>query len=264
MNAGLIAKDMSVSFGGVRALKGVDIRVPAGEVVGLIGRNGSGKSTLFNCISGFVRPGGGRAFVDGVEITGLPPQRIVAAGVARTFQTPRVDPRASVLEAVMCGLFASMKTSLIEALLGSPRAAREESAARVRAEAEIARLGLADISNQEMGALSLGLVRLVDVARCLASGARYILLDEPAAGLTPAEQERLAREVRAVAVGGVGVLLVEHNIDLVRSVCGSIVVLDAGEIICEGVPEDVLRNDSVMRTYLGALGAGQAELGDAA
>jgi ABC-type branched-subunit amino acid transport system ATPase component len=251
---GLVATGIDVSFGGVHALRGVGVAVAPGAVVGLIGRNGSGKSTLFNCISGFVRPSHGRAFVDGVEITGMRPHQVVANGVARTFQTPRVDARTSVLTAVMCGLYASVRVSLVGAMFGFPGVAREERRLRERAEAEMQRLGLADLRHLEIGKLSLGLVRLVDVARCLASGARFILLDEPAAGLTAPEKARLAEEVKAVAARGVGVLLVEHDIDLVRALCDSITVLETGSLVCEGVPEQVLRNEDVIRSYLGALG----------
>jgi ABC-type branched-subunit amino acid transport system ATPase component len=245
---------MGVSFGGVRALSGVDISVPAGAIIGLIGRNGSGKSTLFNCISGFVRPNTGQAFIDGVEITGLSPHRIVANGLARTFQTPRVDAHATVLAAVLCGLYSTVRTSLLGALFGTPGAAREERALRRRAEAELKRLGLSHLANVEIGKLSLGLVRLVDVARCLASGARFILLDEPAAGLTQAEKDRLAQEIRSLASGGVGVLIVEHNIELVRALCQSVCVLETGRVLCSGPPDEVLRNEDVVRSYLGALG----------
>jgi ABC-type branched-subunit amino acid transport system ATPase component len=254
MSAGLVATQMEVAFGGVRALNGVDVSVPAGAIIGLIGRNGSGKSTLFNCISGFVRPNAGRAFIDGVEITGMPPHRIVAKGVARTFQTPRVDARATVLAAVLCGLYSTVRTSLFGALFGTPGAAREEHALRRRAEAELERLGIAHLANVEVGTLSLGLVRLVDVARCLASGARFILLDEPAAGLTQAEKDRLAQEIRTVAASGVGVLIVEHNIELVRALCQSVCVLETGRVLCSGPPDEVLRNADVVRSYLGALG----------
>lgn len=254
MSAGLVATQMEVAFGGVRALNGVDVSVPAGAIIGLIGRNGSGKSTLFNCISGFVRPNSGHAFIDGVEITGMAPHRIVATGLARTFQTPRVDVHATVLAAVLCGLYSTVRSSLFGALFGTPGAAREERNLRNRAEAELDRLGLTHLANVEIGKLSLGLVRLVDVARCLASGARFILLDEPAAGLTPAEKDRLAQEIRSVASGGVGVLIVEHNIELVRALCQSIYVLETGRVLCSGPPDQVLRNEDVVRSYLGALG----------
>jgi ABC-type branched-subunit amino acid transport system ATPase component len=254
MSAGLVATQMGVAFGGVRALNGVDVSVPAGAIVGLIGRNGSGKSTLFNCISGFVRPNTGHASINGVDITGMPPHRIVAKGLARTFQTPRVDARATVLAAVLCGLYSTVRTSLFGALFGTPGAAREERALRGRAEAELERLGLAHLADVEVGKLSLGLVRLVDVARCLASGARFILLDEPAAGLTQAEKDRLGQEIRSVATSGVGVLIVEHNIELVRAMCERVYVLETGRVLCSGPPDEVLRNEDVVRSYLGALG----------
>ncbi|MGB3866977.1 MAG: ATP-binding cassette domain-containing protein [Xanthobacteraceae bacterium] len=254
MSEGLVAKGMEVSFGGVRALRGVDIAIAPGTVIGLIGRNGSGKSTLFNCITGFVRPGGGRVSVDGLDITGLQPHQVVARGVARTFQTPRLDTRTSVLTAVTCGLYASVRSSLIGALFGLPWALREERLLRDRAEAEMERLGLADLRHVEVGRLSLGLVRLVEVARCLVSGARFIMLDEPAAGLTAVEKERLAAEVRAVAARGLGILLVEHNIDMVRALCSSVTVLETGNLLCQGTADQVFRNEEVIRSYLGALG----------
>ncbi|MBR0934354.1 ABC transporter ATP-binding protein [Bradyrhizobium jicamae] len=254
MSGGLVAKGMEVSFGGVRALRGVDIVVSPGAVMGLIGRNGSGKSTLFNCITGFVRPSGGRVSVDGKDITGMRPHQVVAKGVGRTFQTPRLEARTSVLTAVTCGLYASVRSSLVGALFGSPWAMREERLLRERAEAEMERLGLANLRHVEVGKLSLGLLRLVEVARCLVSGARFVMLDEPAAGLTSVEKDKLAAEVRAVAARGLGVLLVEHNIDMVRQLCRSVAVLETGNVLCQGTPDEVLRNDDVIRSYLGALG----------
>jgi ABC-type branched-subunit amino acid transport system ATPase component len=125
---------------------------------------------------------------------------------------------------------------------------------RGRAEVELERLGLLHLAGVEIGKLSLGLVRLVDVARCLASGARFILLDEPAAGLTQAEKDQLTQEIRSVAASGVGVLIVEHNIELIRELCQSVSVLETGRILCAGPPDAVLRNDDVIRSYLGALG----------
>lgn len=261
MSEGLVARGMQVSFGGLRALRGVDIAVAPGTVTGLIGRNGSGKSTLFNCITGFVRPSGGSVHVDGANITGMRPHQVVASGVARTFQTPRLDTRTSVLTAVTCGLYASVRSSLVGALFGFPWVEREERLLRDRAEEEMERLGLANLRHVEVGKLSLGLVRLVEVARCLVSGARFIMLDEPAAGLTAVEKDRLATEVRAVAARGLGVLLVEHNIDMVRALCSSVAVLETGSLLCEGSPDEVLRNEDVIRSYLGALGDIEGEAG---
>src|SRR5262249_24005148 len=152
------ATGMEVSFGGVRALRGVDIVVSPGAVVALIGRNGSGKSTLFNCITGFVRPSGGRVSVDGKDITGMRPHQGVAKGGGRPFQTPALEARTSVLTAVTCGLYASVRSSLVGALFGSPWAMREERLLRERAEAEMERLGLAHLRHVEVGKLSLGLL----------------------------------------------------------------------------------------------------------
>jgi ABC-type branched-subunit amino acid transport system ATPase component len=254
MSTGLTATGIEVTFGGVHALRGVDVAVDPGQVAGLIGRNGSGKTTLFNCITGFVRPTAGRTTVDGVDVTGLPPDRVVKHGIARTFQTPRVDPRATVQSAVLCGFYSRVGASFVGSLLGTPRAWREEQRLHQRAEPILERLGLAELRDREVGKLSMGLIRLVEVARCLASGARFVLLDEPAAGLTPAEQERLAEQVRAVAASGVGVLIVEHNIGLVRALCDTATALETGRVLCAGAPEAVVRDERVMRSYLGAIG----------
>lgn len=254
MSGALAATGMEVAFGGVRALRGVDISVPPGAIVGLIGRNGSGKTTLFNCMSGFVRPSAGRTMVGDLDVTFMPPHRVVAHGVARTFQTPRVDPRATVMSAVLCGFYGTVRASLLACLVGAPGAWREERALRAKTLTLLERLGLADLRDVEIGKLSLGLVRMVEAARCLASGARFLLLDEPAAGLTAAEQARLAEQVRALAVSGVGVLLVEHNIELVRALCDHVTALETGRVLACGAPDEVLRNDEVVRSYLGAVG----------
>ncbi|GGC66380.1 ABC transporter ATP-binding protein [Chelatococcus reniformis] len=259
----LVASGIEVAFGGIKALAGVGATVVPGRIVGLIGRNGSGKSTLFNCMTGFVRPGAGRVTLGGADITGLPAERVVRAGIARTFQTPRIAEGADVRTAVLCGFFNSAKTSFMGSVAGFGAARREERRLREEADAVLEGLGLADLRHTEVRRLSMGLVRMVDVARCIASGARFILLDEPAAGLTQAEQETLSRQIRDVAARGVGILLVEHNFALVRSLCETVVVLETGRVLCEGAPETVARDPRVLRSYLGAVGESD-EQGEAA
>jgi ABC-type branched-subunit amino acid transport system ATPase component len=263
MSTSLQATGVSISFGGVRALDRASIEVAAGQVVGLIGRNGSGKSTLFNCITGFLTPSAGRVVIDGRDVSGEAPHQIVRAGVARTFQTPRIDFQTTVRHAVVCGLFPTVKRRLTSALLGLPGARREERELQGRADAVIRELDMQDLANAEIGKLSMGRVRMVEVARAIAANATYLLLDEPAAGLSRTEQEVLAREIRKLAGRGIGVLLVEHNFGLIRLLCDRVTVLDSGRVLCEGTPAQVERDEQVLQVYLGAAAESVAIAGEA-
>ena len=248
----LRAQGVRMQFGGIVALDDAGVQVTPGQIVGLIGRNGSGKSTLFNCITGFLEPSAGRITLDGREIGGQAPHLIVKAGVARTFQTPRVDLRATVREAVLCGLFATVKRSFAAAALGLPAARAEERALQDRADTVLRQLDMQTWDDVEIGKLSMGRVRLVEVARAMAASARYLLLDEPAAGLSRAEHEVLAREIRKLAAQGIGVLLVEHNFGLIRMLCDRVTVLDSGRVLLSATPQEVERDEQVRRLYLGA------------
>jgi ABC-type branched-subunit amino acid transport system ATPase component len=252
MRGALQARDISIAFGGVQALDRASVEVTPGRVVGLIGRNGSGKSTLFNCITGFLKPSAGRVLIDGRDVAGGAPHQIVRAGIARTFQTPRIDFRTTVRQAVLCGLFPNVKRGLTSALFGLPAARREERELQRRAEAVIRELDMLALADAEVGKLSMGRVRMVEVARAIAANATYLLLDEPAAGLSRAEQEVLAREIRKLAGRGIGVLLVEHNFGLIRLLCDYVTVLDSGRVLFEGTPAQVERDEQVLRAYLGA------------
>jgi ABC-type branched-subunit amino acid transport system ATPase component len=256
---GLVAREVVMRFGGVVALDGAAAEVLPGRIVGLIGRNGSGKSTMFNCITGFVRPSEGRIELDGVPIGGLPPHRVVRAGIARTFQTPRVDLRATVREAVLCGFYSLGRSGFVSSVLGLPSAVHEETHLRERADGVLRQLDLAAVGDLQIGKLSMGQVRLVEVARGIAAGARYLLLDEPAAGLTQAERDVLANTIGVVAQSGVGVLLVEHNFGFVRALCESITVLEAGRVLAVGTPREIASDPRVIETYLGSEPAALAE-----
>jgi branched-chain amino acid transport system ATP-binding protein len=247
----LQASGVSISFGGVKALDNAGLEVTAGRVVGLIGRNGSGKSTLFNCITGFLRPAAGSVLIDGRDVAGEAPHRIVRAGVARTFQTPRIDVKTTVRQAVLCGLFPTAKRSLTSTLFSLPGALREERELQRRSEAVIRELDMQSLADVEIGKLSMGRVRMVEVARAIAANATFLLLDEPAAGLSRTEQEVLAREIRKLAGRGIGVLLVEHNFGLIRALCDRVTVLDSGRVLFEGTPAEVERDREVLQAYLG-------------
>lgn len=252
MTTMLSASGIHMAFGGVQALRDGAVEVPAGSIVGLIGRNGSGKSTLFNCITGFCRPQAGKVMLAERDITGLRPHHIVAHGIVRTFQTPRLDFEASVHTAVLCGFYQTVRSSFLGALTGLPRTYREERALAEQTDHMLDRLGLAEHRDQQLGTLSMGKVRLVEVARCLAAGAKFVLLDEPAAGLTRDEQTTLSRQIREVAGQGIGVLLVEHNFSLIHQLCERVTVLDEGAVISIGTPDEIARDPNVLRSYLGA------------
>jgi ABC-type branched-subunit amino acid transport system ATPase component len=252
MKEQLSASGIEIAFGGVRALRGVSVDVASGEVVGLIGRNGSGKSTLFNCIAGVFRPDAGVVRVGDVDVTGLPTYDVVKRGIVRTFQTPRFDPEMTVLMAVVSGAFHDLQSSLLSSMIGTAGAKAEEARLRGKAESCLDHLGLSRLSSKSLGSLSMGQLRLIDVARCLAAGARFILLDEPAAGLTLQEQGALCEQIDEVSSRGIGVLLVEHNFGLIRRMCGRITVLDEGSVVCVGTPAEVVSNPRVLASYLGS------------
>jgi ABC-type branched-subunit amino acid transport system ATPase component len=248
----LAASGIRMSFGGLTALKSGTIEVAAGSIIGLIGRNGSGKSTLFNCMTGYFRPQAGKITLSGRDITGVQPHRIVEQGIVRTFQTPRLDFDATVRAAVLCGFYPARSSTFLGALAGLPGVRREERSLAEKADHIIERLGLGPQRDQPLGTLSMGQVRLVEVARCLAADAKFVLLDEPAAGLTREEQLVLCAQIRELAKQGIGVLLVEHNFFLIHELCERVTVLEEGAVIFVGTPDEVARDPGVLRSYLGA------------
>ena len=235
-------------------------RVPIGGScgTGLIGRNGSGKSTLFNCLTGFLKPTSGRIELDGRDITGRAPHEVMRAGVARTFQTPRIDFQTTGREAVLCGLWPQVRHGFLASLLGLPSARKEERAMQRRADEVVERMRMGAWAASKVNKLSMGRVRTVEVARAIAADARFLLLDEPAAGIGRDEMRVLADEIRSLADRGIGVLLVEHNFSLIRMLCEDVTVLDTGAVIFRGTPEEARRDDRVMQLYLGTAAAGEA------
>lgn len=243
---------VSVRFGGVHALTDVSIRVEPGCIATVIGPNGSGKSTLFNSITGLVSITTGTVRLDGADITGMPAHRRIACGLARTFQTPRFDPRVSVEEAVLCGFFPVARMGLLGAMLRLPSVGRQERDFARACDGILADFGLQAVRKAALGELPMGLVRLVEVARAVANRPRYLLLDEPAAGLTRIEQDLLATEIRRVATSGVGVLLVEHNFAMVRSLSDHALVLERGRMLAQGHPDELMRDPTFVQAYLGS------------
>ncbi len=249
----LDVRGVTVRFGGLVALNKVDLQVPAGGVVAVIGPNGSGKSTLFNVVTGLTPANAGSIKFHGVELLGLAPHRILREGVARTFQNIRLFPNLTVLENVLVGQHARLGTGALGAVLRLPRSRREERTARAWALDIIDLFGnrLTPRIGQAVGGLSYANRRRVEIARALASRPKILLLDEPTAGMNPAETLELAEQIKSLHALGLTILLIEHKLDVVTQLADTVVVLDHGDKIAEGRPEAVRRNEEVLRAYLG-------------
>jgi branched-chain amino acid transport system ATP-binding protein len=247
----LTAAGIHMRFGGVVALDGVGVSVEPGEIVGLVGPNGAGKTTLFNCLTGVVQPQQGHVQVDGTDISHLRLQQRIRLGISRTFQTPRLDLTRSVADAVMLGFYPRMPQSILQACLPFSGARAAELDLRRRAEQLIADFQLTGDPDAPAGELSLGHLRLLEVARALASEPRYLLLDEPAAGIDDVDRDLLGQAIRRAAARGVGVLLVEHNVGFVAELSHRMVALVGGEVVSEGAPVEVVSDAKVVAAYLG-------------
>ncbi len=249
----LEVRGITVRFGGLLALNAVDLTVPAGSVVAVIGPNGSGKSTLFNAITGLVPAESGSIRFAGREILGLPPHRILARGLARTFQNIRLFANLSVLDNVLIGQHARLTAGPLRAVLRPPGTRAEERAAVMRATDIVALFGnrLAPRIAQPVSSLSYANRRRVEIARALASQPQLLLLDEPTAGMNPAETLELAEQIKSLHALGLTILIIEHKLDVVTQLADTVVVLDHGEKLAEGRPDQVRRNEEVLRAYLG-------------
>ena len=227
---------ISKSFGGLKAVDGASLDVQAGEIVALIGPNGAGKTTLFATLAGFHRPDAGRIVFDGRNITGLPPHRICAAGMVRTFQITQPFAKISVRENIMVGAYLRID---------------DRSEARDRAEAVAAQVGMAAQLDRLGADLTVAGRKRLELARALATGPRLLLLDEVMAGLNPAEITEIVEVIRAIRASGVTILLIEHVMQAVTSLADRAYVLNQGRMIAEGTLAEIARNAAVVEAYLG-------------
>lgn len=251
--AALEIKGVTVRFGGLTALNDVEIIVPNGGVVAVIGPNGSGKSTLFNVITGLVAAEAGSIRFHGEEIIGLPPHEILVKGIARTFQNLRLFPNLTVMENALIGQHSRLTTGVLQAILRPPSTRMEEVKAREWAMEVFAIFGnrLTPRVGQIVSGLSYANRRRIEIARALASRPRILLLDEPTAGMNPAETLELAEQIKSLNELGLTVLLIEHKLDVVTTLADTVYVLDHGDVIAKGTPSEVRRDEEVLRAYLG-------------
>ena len=254
----LIAKDIGLSFLGLRALDGVTLEIRPGQIIGLVGPNGSGKSTLVNVISGIYRPNVGTVSFEGKPITGLQDHEVARLGVLRTFQDPRLVPTFTVRENVLLGMHRLYRQGRLAAALDLPSARREEAQMLVRVNEVLELVGLSALADTPVRDLPYGDQRMTELSRVLVANPRVVLLDEPAAGLSEGELVRLADVLRVLKGRGVSVVLIEHHMDFLDDLVDDVVVLDAGKMIYRGAMEGMYRNPAVIAAYLGT--AGRAEV----
>ncbi|MCB1463634.1 MAG: ABC transporter ATP-binding protein [Nitratireductor sp.] len=247
----LKVSDLAKSFAGVKAVAGVSFEIAKGEILSMIGPNGAGKTSAFNMITGFYAPDAGSIVFEGRELNGLPPHAIAKAGIGRTFQNIELFHDLTVRENMRVALQCNSPVTTIGAILRMPSTVRREIEENRRTDELLKMMGLADKADYQSSALSYGEQRRLEMARALATDATLLLLDEPTAGMTPAEVGIMMDTIRKVRDTGITVFLIEHNMKLVMSISDRIVVMDHGVKIAEDVPSEIRKHPAVLRAYLG-------------
>lgn len=247
----LEVKDLSIHFGGVKAVQNVSFSIDSGIVYSVIGPNGAGKTTLFNLITGVYTPTSGEIRLDGEIIQGKSPDELARRGMARTFQNLQICMNMSAIENVMVGAHLRLDRNLFKAMLRLPALKRRDEALREEAAGLMEFVGLGDYVGARADAMSYGALKRLEIARALAMKPRLIFLDEPAAGLNPKETQEVDHLVRKVADSGITVVLVEHDMKMVMNLSDRILVLDYGRRLAEGTGQEVRANPDVIAAYLG-------------
>jgi len=251
----LQVKNMTPSFGGLRAVHNYDLEIELGQVIGLIGPNGAGKTTIFNLITGIYQPTEGEIIFNGQNLVGLKPYQIAAQGVCRTFQTLRLWRHMTVLDHVKLARYSKIHYGLIGAFFGTGQRRREEAESEKMAYDLLEMLGIRHLADQVVINLPYGVQRRVEMARALASEPQLLFLDEPTAGMNPEELVEMMEVIRRVRNElGLTIFLIEHRMKVVMELCEIIQTLDFGEVIAEGTPEEIRSNPRVIDAYLGKEG----------